>query len=270
MNFHPDSWIMKEVHDHYDETRNTFGLNKIVGVFLQGSQNYGLDYESSDVDTKAVLLPSFKDIVLNKQPISTTHVREDNSHTDWKDMRLMLNCFRKQNLNFLEILFTPYFFINSTYGKYWAELIEHREEIVRYNPYQAVKSMKGIAMEKYHAMEHRYPTKVHLIDTYGYDSKQLMHLLRIEQYLGRYIDGVKYADCLQAPMSDYLLDVKNYHYNLEAARIVANTAINNITRVADDYCSKTKDEGNEELEDFMNKIVYLIMKKRIVKEMLNV
>ena len=60
MNFHPDSWIMKEVHDHYDETRNTFGLNKIVGVFLQGSQNYGLDYESSDVDTKAVLLPNFK------------------------------------------------------------------------------------------------------------------------------------------------------------------------------------------------------------------
>ena len=63
---------------------------------------------------------------------------------------------------------------------------------------------------------------------------------------------------------------KNYHYDLETARIVANTAINNITRVADDYCSKTKDEGNEELEDFMNKIVYLIMKKRIVKEMLNV
>lgn len=82
MNFHPDSWVMKEVYKHYDETRDTFGLNKVVGVFLQGSQNYGLDYKDSDVDTKAVLLPSFKDIVLNKQPISTTHIREDNSHTD--------------------------------------------------------------------------------------------------------------------------------------------------------------------------------------------
>lgn len=97
-----------------------------------------------------------------------------------------------------------------------------------------------------------------------------MHLLRIERYLGRYIDGVKYADCLQAPMGDYLLDVKNYHYDLETARIVANTAISNITRVADDYCSKTKDEGNEEIEDFMNSVVYKIMKKRVVKEMLDV
>ena len=97
-----------------------------------------------------------------------------------------------------------------------------------------------------------------------------MHLLRIEQYLGRYIDGVKYADCLPTPRGDYLLAVKNYHYDLETARIVAKTAIDNITRVADNYCAKTKDEGNKELEDFMNNVVYKIMKKRVVKEMLNV
>lgn len=30
-----------------------------VGLFLQGSQNYNLDYEGSDIDTKAIMLPSF-------------------------------------------------------------------------------------------------------------------------------------------------------------------------------------------------------------------
>ena len=267
MNFHPDSWIMKEVHDHYDETRNTFGLNKIVGVFLQGSQNYGLDYESSDVDTKAVLLPSFKDIVLNKQPISTTHVREDNSHTDWKDMRLMLNCFRKQNLNFLEILFTPYFFINSTYGKYWAELIEHREEIVRYNPYQAVKSMKGIAMEKYHAMEHEYPSKVDILAKYGYDPKQLHHLLRVEEYIGRYINGEPYKDCLHPHRPDYLIDVKKGYYDLETARIVANTSIDNITRVADAFCETIENKGNPTVDEFLDNVMYKVMKKSMEEEL---
>ena len=69
---------------------------------------------------------------------------------------------------------------------------------------------------------------------------------------------------------DYLLAVKNYHYDLETARIVAKTAIDNITRVADNYCAKSKDEGNKEIEDFMNNVVYKIMKKRVVKEMLNV
>ena len=49
--------------------------SKVLMVALQGSQNYGLAYEDSDVDTKALLVPSFKDIVFNKQPVSTTHVR---------------------------------------------------------------------------------------------------------------------------------------------------------------------------------------------------
>lgn len=35
-----------------------------VGLFLQGSQNYNLDYEGSDIDTKAIMLPSFSDFVL--------------------------------------------------------------------------------------------------------------------------------------------------------------------------------------------------------------
>lgn len=38
----------------------------VVGVFLYGSQNYELDYEKSDVDTKAIVLPTLEDIVLNR------------------------------------------------------------------------------------------------------------------------------------------------------------------------------------------------------------
>lgn len=34
---------------------------KVLGVFLQGSQNYGLAYEGSDIDTKCIVLPSFED-----------------------------------------------------------------------------------------------------------------------------------------------------------------------------------------------------------------
>ena len=45
-----------------------------VGLFLQGSQNYNLDYEGSDIDTKAIMLPSFSDFVLNAKPLSTTYI----------------------------------------------------------------------------------------------------------------------------------------------------------------------------------------------------
>lgn len=78
-----------------------------VGLFLQGSQNYNLDYEGSDIDTKAIMLPSFSDFVLNAKPLSTTHIMENNEHVDFKDIRLMFDCIKKQNVNFVEILFTP-------------------------------------------------------------------------------------------------------------------------------------------------------------------
>lgn len=54
-----------------------------VGLFLQGSQNYNLDYEGSDIDTKAIMLPSFSDFVLNAKPLSTTHIMENNEHVDF-------------------------------------------------------------------------------------------------------------------------------------------------------------------------------------------
>lgn len=87
-----------------------------VGLFLQGSQNYNLDYEGSDIDTKAIMLPSFSDFVLNAKPLSTTHIMENNEHVDFKDIRLMFDCIKKQNVNFVEILFTPYSIINPEYA----------------------------------------------------------------------------------------------------------------------------------------------------------
>ena len=116
--------IMKCVQEHYDEALQYFPEEQIVGVFLQGSQNYELDYAGSDVDTKLIVVPSFKDICLNKKPVSTTHVRANDEHTDWKDIRLYMETFRKQNLNFLEILFTPYKIVNPQYAKFWQKVLD--------------------------------------------------------------------------------------------------------------------------------------------------
>ena len=52
------------VEEHYDEALMSFAENNIVGCFLQGSQNYGLEYEGSDVDTKLIITPSFKEEII--------------------------------------------------------------------------------------------------------------------------------------------------------------------------------------------------------------
>ena len=172
-NFHSDEWVHEQIARHRNFAETLYKPEQIVGVFCQGSTNYGLDVETSDVDTKCIVVPTFKDIVLARKPVSTTHVLPNNEHCDGKDVRLYMETFRKQNLNFLEILFTPYFSINPLYFEQWTRLVQNREDIARLNPYRAVKSMKGIALEKFHAMEHRYPTKVDIIDKYGHDGKSL-------------------------------------------------------------------------------------------------
>lgn len=260
---------VKSMLEHFAEARQYFESNQIVGLFLQGSQNYGLDNENSDVDTKLIVVPSFRDIALNRKPVSTTHVRANNEHIDWKDVRLYMETFRKQNLNFLEILFTDYCIVNPLYKAQWSRLVEAREQIARMNEWRAVKSMKGVAMEKYHAMEHEYPSKVEVLAKFGYDPKQLHHLLRVEEYLERYINGEPYKDCLKPRDPGYLLDIKIGVMGLEEARRVADASMEHVIKLADDFCAIRTDDENMEGRALLESVQYEIMKIAVKMELNN-
>ena len=233
-----------------------------------GSGNYGLDYEGSDVDTKLIVTPTFEDIAMNRKPISTTHVRENDEHIDFKDVRLMLQTFKKQNMNFLEILFTEYKIINPRYAEAWGELVKYREEISHLNTFNAVKAMKGVALEKFHAMEHRYPAKIEIIDRMGYDPKQLHHLLRVEDYLQRYIAGVSYEECLRPANVDYLKEVKMGKYTLEEAREVGKAAMTHIEEMCEPFTKESEfNVSNERAETILDIAQYEIMRLSVMEEL---
>lgn len=261
--------IEKRLEDHRKEALEYFPEDQIVGLFCQGSQNYGLDYEGSDLDTKLIVVPSFKDIALNHKPVSTTHVRANDEHIDFKDIRLYMETFRKQNLNFLEILFTPYFWWNADYASEWHRLVTERENIAHMNPYRAVKAMKGVALEKYHAMEHRYPTKIDIIDKYGYDGKQVHHLLRVDDYLTRYIAGESYESCLRPTPSkrDHIMDYKRQLIPIEQAREEADKYIAHVVEIADNFCATHEDKEDPKMRELLEEVSYKIMKTAVVKEL---
>lgn len=267
MNFHSDEWIMDRVREHYQEALQYFPEHRILGIFYQGSGNYGLDYENSDVDTKLIVLPEVNDLIFNRAPVSTTHVRENDEHIDFKDIRLYMQTFRKQNLNFMEILFTPYKIINPHYEKYWQRLVDNREAITHYFPKQAIKSMQGIAKEKYHAMEHRYPSKAAVIDQWGYDGKQLHHLLRVQDYITRYIAGESYENCLKPLNAEYLLEVKRQTIPLEEARIIANNAMADIDEKCHVFLEQCSDTTDPKVEKLLDEVQYDIMYTAIYRGM---
>lgn len=262
--------ILRRLNDHYVESLQHFNKDQIVGCFLQGSQNYDLDLPDSDVDTKLIVLPSFKEIALAEKPVSITHIRANDEHTDWKDIRLYMETFRKQNLNFLEILFTDFKMINPDYEPFWKILECNREGIARMNPYRAVKSMQSIAKEKYHAMEHRYPAKADIIDAYGYDGKQVHHLIRVDDYLGRYIAGERYEDCLKPTpskrprMMDYKMLDK---IPLEEAREEAKLVLAHVDAMAAEFCAEHEDKEDPVYRELLQEVSYMIMRKSMEKEL---
>lgn len=263
---------MKRVREHLEEAFEHFPEDRVVGIFLQGSQNYGLEIPGSDVDTKLIVTPTFKDIAMNHKPVSTTHVRANEEHTDWKDIRLYIQTFRKQNLNFLEILYTDFAIVNPIYEKQWNRLIENREGIVRMNPYRAVRSMMGIALEKWHAMEHHYPSRMAMIEAHGYDPKQLSHLLRIRYFLDKYIDGYSYLACMipDNKTRDMLIKVKsptNPLYTLEEAREIGQETINHIKKTADKFCEENPEQEDNEMRELLDDVTYEIMRIAVKEEL---
>lgn len=262
-----DEQIMKALGEHLAESGQYFESYHIVGLFLQGSQNYGLEVPGSDIDSKLIVTPTFEEIAFNKKAVSTTHVRENNEHIDFKDIRLYIQTFRKQNLNFLEILFTPFFILNPLYEDEWEKLVIHREAIARYNLPQAIKSMRGIAHQKYYAMEHDYESKAAILAQYGYDPKQLHHLLRVEDYLERYIMGKSYEDCLRPTDPKYLIEVKLGKYGLDDARSEADRAITHVDEMCDEFLKYCPIDVDKSVDALLNDVQYNIMEKSVKTEL---
>ena len=246
--------VQKQVESHYDKLIE-LGYN-VVGVFLYGSQNYKLDYEKSDVDTKAIVLPTLQDIVLNRQPVSTTVDMENNCQCDVKDIRKMFECFKKQNINFIELLFTKYYKLNPIYEYLYKPMFENAEIIARYNNYASVNCMAGMALEKYNALTHPYPSIKEKIDKYGYDNKQLHHILRLKDFLPRYCSGELYCQILIPTNREELLKIKsNYVYSLDDAKKIAKETCDWIKEYKEEYMKNNPVKINKDADDLMTKIM---------------
>jgi predicted nucleotidyltransferase len=267
MNYHSDKWIMDRVREHYAEALEHFPANQILGIFYQGSGNYGCDDQTSDVDTKCIVVPTLEDLALNRKPVSSTHVRDNNEHIDFKDFRLYFDTFRKQNLNWLEILFTPYAIINPLYKSEWYKLVERREDICHYSPYRTVKSMTGIANNKYRLLTRESESGIKDIRTFGYRPKELYQLVRITEFLQRYVQDELYEDCLISKSPKALKNAKAGVLYKDVALEIADMLIADVNKVHDAYVNAYSDVANAEVEMFLNDVQCNIMKIAMKNEL---
>ena len=262
-----EAYIAQGLIRHLEEFEKCYPNLEWFALVIQGSQNYGLDIYTeeykSDIDTKMLVIPSLEDIVYNKKPISTTYILPNNEHTDIKDIRLYFDNFKKQNINFVEILFSNYYIINPKYQDLWDELIKNRENIAHYNYNQTLRCIAGMSMEKKKALCHPYPTIKEKIDKYGYDGKQLHHIIRMNDFIYAYTHNKLYKECLTyLPHKELMMKAKLNKFSLEEALELAEF-FDNQTKEMKDFYLKEPEEINQDALNTLNKVQYEVIKRKI-------
>ena len=189
----------ERVMEHLEYVTETLGYNRdrILGIFLYGSQNYDLATKDSDVDTKVIILPSFSDMCLKKEWLFKEYVLDNGEHIVVKDIRDYAKNLFKQNINFVELLFTDYKWVNPRYEELFnSYFISNREEIARIDAAATVKSIAHQAL--------------HTLNQDSTDKKKQANTTRLNFFLDNYIAHKSYLDCLipKGQLHDNLLSLK--------------------------------------------------------------
>lgn len=236
-----DEMIMKRLQEHYDYIKDKY---EVVGLFLQGSQNYGLDEYSedytSDIDSKAIIIPTFEDFILGKEPVSKTIVLDNEEHIDVKDIRVMFSMFKKANISYIELLYTNYRIVNEKYADIVSYLRCIRDDIIDYP--RLFKAVYGMTLEKRKALCHPYPTTKWKIDKWGYDGKQLCHLMRLFFFLCALDDRGELTKDVYYPAQDIAEDL------IIVKKNKLDAPFDMVLKTADDFCAWTKELVDKMLE----------------------
>lgn len=182
--------------------------------------------------------------------------------------------FKKENISYIELLYTEHKIINPDYYDIINSLLENKEHIVNINRNQFLRCIAGMAMEKRKALTHPYPTIIDKINKFGYDPKQLHHLARLREFIQRFTNGEPIAECYKTKEKEYLLNLKlgkksdGSQLDLEEAEIMADKFNKEIKFIKDENCTE-KDIVNSFGIALLNEVQYEILKKKFKKDLQN-
>lgn len=267
---------MREVKDHARQVSQHCVENergRLWVTMLYGSQNYDLDSADSDVDTKSMLLPSLKMVLMDSSRVSTELTMRDGSLDNLKDVREMFGNYLKGNINFVETLFTPYYDCHC-YGGYFEHLRSRRNLVANAKPRRLMHMAAGMAKQKYCAFSHPYEGKKEVLAKYGYDPKQLHHLMRLYYFMRNYMDNQSFYHALwccskvvDPELHRLLMQVKLEPYELEYATQLKEEYMGKV----DDLLAKAdtampEDNGYEKAKAFLDDLAVKLLKDHLREE----
>jgi len=207
--------------------------HNVYAIMLKGSQNYNLDDEESDVDANAIIIPTLADL-RNKQSYK---YKFESGEVTCHDIYSFAEIVAKGNPQWIEVCHTEYVVGNDI------SMFQHYE----LNP----SALKGMLMEKVHAFSKLYPSRKSIVEEFGYDPKQLHHIIRLYHLLEEDKKVIKYEGQLQ----EYMLNIKRGRFpsSVEEAIALRDRFVERLNEIYEKR--KLKYQPQEVDYDLLDKIV---------------
>lgn len=246
-----DEKISKSLEYWKNRLFEAYGEEHILNITLYGSQNYGIDTENSDVDVKAIYIPSLEEAIIRQEHLSKELKNEKNEHCEIKDIREMFRMYKKQNLNFLETLYTDYRWDNPMYKSINDELKRNKERIAHYNPSAAIKSICGQALNAIYTFNKNPSNK-----------KVLAKILHLYLFICKYEEQKDYRSCFYIdkkeklfgkPAKETLIVLKNQTDSIDVDISFLEKFFKEIFNESNNVKYK---KNKKDIDDLLNRLIY--------------
>lgn len=202
--------IFNDLQNKLDYMKENYPSLNIISIYLQGSQNYDLDDEYSDIDAIAICLPTLDDLITKSNKESNVYIMNDNSHVEVKDIRLLQTLLYKQHPKYLELMETKYALYVTAEGKILKNVIDKYKNEYLDTSFQLVRAMIHMFNNKLDLSYKERPGNKNEFQKFKLDVKSLSHFYRIRYMLEELVNGKKINNLFVLPkkQKEFILNVK--------------------------------------------------------------
>lgn len=225
---------------------------------LVGSHNYNLSTPESDKDYKVFVIPTFEDLYFSKQYSNNTV--GDKADYDYHDIRKLVSLFWKSNVNFIEVLYSNDVVHSEDYliQTFIKAIYKKRDEIVTMNLPYLYRACKGMYFNKMKQLDKGTESTHHLVERYGYSTKEAMHVYRILDFIERFYnnDFTDFKQAIEYTENErkFMLGIKNGSYTRDQFITLVNDKFNTFESLEDAYVMDQPE--NEKVKQWLENWIY--------------
>ncbi len=247
--------IMQVVKMHHDFIKG-LGHEAVMTVLI-GSQNYGLNSETSDYDTFTFILPSERDLYLGRDPISG-EVEIVDGKCMYKDIRLALNLLKKTSPNSLECFVSKYRYYEPKYANILTKYLDNENALNKMSHCNYEHMLYAMAGMAHQLTKRNMPA-----------GKRYSHALRLYSMKDNFLNFVDTFQLLKLLPRDYQEALHAKRDTMESHDAYYNDGCVSIANILDECRNKFKKtpiqhaievEGLKLIEEMQQELMHYYIK----------